>query len=246
VTPLGLNELVNGGLLASGVEGMYPAWMVPPASDREPNPPYGYVVSFIRLHERGFTVPASRFMRGLCYHYGVELHNFAPNAISQAVCFVAVCEGFLGIPSNWDLWVHLFRAELHTLATGEARVRRAVRAGGLTLALRDSRKELYPQCTMTSNNADWEKGWFYLRNDGADLPPYTGKVLMEKTDAWHHSVSPSSHQRRLESLTTALRRLADAGHGAASFIANFHHRRIVPLIVTPRSHSWRGSSAASR
>jgi hypothetical protein len=56
--------------------------MVLPASDREPNPSYGYVVGFIRLHERGFTAPVSRFMRGLCYHYGVELHNFTPNAIS--------------------------------------------------------------------------------------------------------------------------------------------------------------------
>jgi hypothetical protein len=37
--------------------------------------------------------------------------------------------------------------------------------------LQDSHKELYPSCTMTSNNADWEKGWFYLRNDGAGLPP---------------------------------------------------------------------------
>jgi hypothetical protein len=67
--------------------------------------------------------------------------------------------------------VHLFRTELHTLATGETRVRRAVRAGGLTFALRDSHKELYPPCTMTSNNADWEKGWFYLRNDSTGLPP---------------------------------------------------------------------------
>jgi hypothetical protein len=24
---------------------------------------------------------------------------------------------------------------------------------------------------MTSNNTDWKKGRFYLRNDGADLPP---------------------------------------------------------------------------
>jgi hypothetical protein len=23
---------------------------------------------------------------------------------------------------------------------------------------------------MTSNNAEWERGWFYLRNDGAGLP----------------------------------------------------------------------------
>jgi hypothetical protein len=71
---------------------------------------------------------------------------------------------------NWDLWVHLFCAELHTLATSETLVRWALSAGGLTFALRDLRKELYPLCTMTSNNADWEKGWFYLRNDDASLP----------------------------------------------------------------------------
>jgi hypothetical protein len=43
---------------------------------------------------------------------------------------VGLCKGFLGIPANWDLWVHLFRAELHTLSTPESRVRRAVRADG--------------------------------------------------------------------------------------------------------------------
>jgi hypothetical protein len=70
---------------------------------------------------------------GLCYHYGVELQNVTPNAISQAATFVGVCEGFLGIPVNWDLWVHLFRAELQTLPTSEPRTRRAARAGGLAL-----------------------------------------------------------------------------------------------------------------
>jgi hypothetical protein len=60
-------------------------------------PPPGYVVSFIRLHERDFNAPASRFMWGLCHHYGVELHNIAPNAISQAASIVTVCEGFLGV-----------------------------------------------------------------------------------------------------------------------------------------------------
>jgi hypothetical protein len=180
VTPFALNELVNDGQLAPAGEGMNPAWMVLPASHREPNPPHGYVVSFIRLHERGFTAPTSRFMRGLCYHYGVELHNFAPNAISQAATFVGVCEGFLGIPVNWDLWVHLFRVELHTLATGEARVRRAVRAGGLTFALRETHRELYPPYTMTSNNAYWEKGWFYLRNDGAGHPPTPTRFLWRR------------------------------------------------------------------
>jgi hypothetical protein len=105
-----------------------------PAMDWELNPPYGYVVSFIRLHERGFTALASRFMRGQCYHYGMELHNFAPNVISQVATFIGICEGFLGIPVNWYLWVHLFRVELHTLAMGETWVRegpiRRTREGG--------------------------------------------------------------------------------------------------------------------
>jgi hypothetical protein len=83
---------------------------------------------------------------------------------------------------------------------------------------------------MTSNNTDWEKGWFYVRNDGVGLPSYTGKVLMGKTDAWFNGVSPPSRQRRLESLTTALRQLADTGLGVASITANFHHRQIISLM----------------
>jgi hypothetical protein len=128
------------------------------------------VVSFIRHHERGFTMLAIHFIRGLCHHYGLELHNFALNAISQAATFVGVYEGFLRIPVNWDLWVHLFRAELHTLTTHEPRVRCAVHAGGLSISLQDFRIEFYIPCTMTSNNAEWERGWFYVRKDGPGLP----------------------------------------------------------------------------
>jgi hypothetical protein len=81
VTRFTLSELVNGGQLAPNMDGQPSTWIVPPAADREPNPLFGYVVSFVRHHEHGFAAPASRFMRGLCYHYSVELHNFTPNAI---------------------------------------------------------------------------------------------------------------------------------------------------------------------
>jgi hypothetical protein len=229
VTEFALHELENGGQLAPNVDGQPPAWIVSPAVDREPKPPFGYVVSFIRFHERDFAAPTSRFMRGLCYHYGVELHNFTQKAISQAANIVGVCEGFLGIPVNWDLWVHLFRAELHTLVTPESRVRRAVRAGGMSILLRETHRELYISCTMTSNNAEWERGWFYLRNDEPGLPSYTGKVLKEKADSWWHGVSPSSRQDRLGSALPALKSLTDAGLGAALVLANLHHRRIGPL-----------------
>jgi hypothetical protein len=50
-------------------------------------------------------------------------------------------------------------------------VRRAVRAGRMMISLRESRREFYIPCPMTSNNAEWERGWFYLRNDEPGLPP---------------------------------------------------------------------------
>jgi hypothetical protein len=112
----------------------------------------------------------------------------------------------------------------------EPKVRRAVRAGGVSISLRETRRELYIPCTMTSNNAEWQRGWFYLRNDEPGLPPYTGKVLKEKANSWWHGVSPSSRQDRLESALQALKDLADGGLGAASVLANLHHRRIIPLM----------------
>jgi hypothetical protein len=43
------------------------------------------------------------------------------------------------------------------LATPEPKTCRAVRAGGMTITLRNTRKELYIPCTMTSNNSEWER-----------------------------------------------------------------------------------------
>jgi hypothetical protein len=152
-----------------------------------------------------------------------------PNAISQAATFIGVCEGFLGIPANWDLWVHLFRVKLHTLSTPEPRVHCLVRACGVSISLRESCREFYIPYTMTSNNAEWERGWFYLRNNDPSLPLHL-QVLREKADSWWHGLSPSSRQDRLESALLALKSLADAGLGAASVLANLHHWWITPLM----------------
>jgi hypothetical protein len=53
---------------------------------------------------------------------------------------------------------------------------------------------------------------------------------MEKGDSWHHGVSPSLHQARLDSLLATLKNLADAGLGVASVLTNLHRWRIVPLM----------------
>jgi hypothetical protein len=39
VTKFALSELVNGGQLAPNVDGQPAAWIIPLATDQEPNPP---------------------------------------------------------------------------------------------------------------------------------------------------------------------------------------------------------------
>jgi hypothetical protein len=98
----------------------------------------------------------------------------------------------------------------------------------MTIELHNKCRELYIPCTMTSNNSEWERGWFYLRNNGAGLPSYSGKFLKDKADSWHHGVSSPSHRTRLDSLLAVLKDLADGGLTTGCVLANLHHRQIVP------------------
>jgi hypothetical protein len=95
-----LESLVAAGLLPPITDPVRPEWIAPGSTETESKPPLGYVVSLARLHERGFGIPASQFFHALYNHYGVELHNFAPNAILQVEVFVAVCEGYLGVKAH--------------------------------------------------------------------------------------------------------------------------------------------------
>jgi hypothetical protein len=42
-----------------------------PGEESVPRPPKGYVVSFMAFHERSFSVPAGRFIRGFLYEYSL-------------------------------------------------------------------------------------------------------------------------------------------------------------------------------
>jgi hypothetical protein len=227
VTASDLEDLVGEGLLRPLTDEQRPEW-IPPVGGAAPSPPPWYIVSFVSFHERGFGVPAGRFMRAILHHYRVELHNLTPNSISQAAIFVAVCEGYLGIAPHWDLWTHLFFAVLFASPTGERKVHAAVRAGGCTLLLRQSRASLYIPAILASSNKGWQRRWFYLRNDGELLPPFSQRVVTTAADAWRHG-TPHKRQKNLEPLLQALEALRKGGLTAAGGIAAIHRRRVLPL-----------------
>jgi hypothetical protein len=65
-----LLRLVEAGQLPPLTEAV--EWIVP-ADESVPRPPRGYVVSFVAFHERGFSVPAVRFIRGVLFAYRLQL-----------------------------------------------------------------------------------------------------------------------------------------------------------------------------
>jgi len=160
-----LLEIEKEGLLRPRVSSSRPEWITPAADHREPRPPKGYVVSFAKFHRHGLGSPPSRFMRALCHHYGVELQHFSPNAITTAVIFTVVCEGYLGMMPHWDLWLHLYWGELFHAPGGAIGVRKPVRAGCLNLVQKTGKAEEpreYIPVGLTSNHAQWDSQRFYL------------------------------------------------------------------------------------
>jgi hypothetical protein len=226
VTADDLEALVVDGLLHPLSGDPQPEWIAPP-SGAALSPPPGYVLSFVSFHERGFGVPASRFMRAILHFYGVELHNLNPNSIAQAAIFATVCEGFWGIDPHWDLWTHLFSAEPFALTTGERRVRIALRAGGCILQLRQARAQQYIPAILVSSNKGWQRRWFYLRNNDGRLPSFSQRVVTTTGRNWRYG-APRDRQKTLQPLLEALQELRDGGLTAAGVVAAIHRRRVLP------------------
>ena len=78
ITPQCLEGLVRRGLLCPLTTAE--EWRLPGDEDK-PSPPEGYVMSFAHFHERGFAIPAHKFLHGLLDYYKVELQHLTPNRV---------------------------------------------------------------------------------------------------------------------------------------------------------------------
>ena len=71
---------------------------------------------------------------------------------------------------------------------GTTGTRKAMRADGCTLQVRQDRQLLYILAQLASSNRRWYNSWFYLRNDDGGLPPYTGRVVESLPEKWRYGV----------------------------------------------------------
>jgi hypothetical protein len=96
------------------------------------------------------------------------------------------------------------------------------------LQVQSGRSDQYILAQLISSNSGWHDGWFYLRNDGDQLPRYTGRVLVARGENWSYGVVDDK-KPKLDPLLDALWKLCQRGLTAGIVAAAFHHRRVMSL-----------------
>jgi hypothetical protein len=138
-------------------------WLLPDMDD-SPTPPAGYAVSFIHFHKQGFTSPVHRFLRRHLYYYKVDLQHLNPNGIQHLTAFVVLCEGYLGIGPDFDLWRYFFTVTLQRTKGKGRQVDRHWLMGCAGIHLRNNRVGKYMTLKLVTSNKGWHSHWFYLKN----------------------------------------------------------------------------------
>jgi hypothetical protein len=85
-----LTKAQANGLVTDGDQVIFPS------TERIPKPPSGFRVMFLAFLLRGLSFPTHKFLCGLLFVYGVQLHQLTPNSILHIACFVTLCESFWG------------------------------------------------------------------------------------------------------------------------------------------------------
>lgn len=110
-------------------------WRVP-RGEVTVNPQAGERVLHTPFIEPSLSLTLHNFVRGLLFFYGIQLHHLNPNGILHILCFITLCECFLGTHPHWRLWKCIFVVKPQTLEKGG---RMSIYGGvGVQLVSRDS------------------------------------------------------------------------------------------------------------
>jgi hypothetical protein len=111
-------ELLRQGrvLPSTDLVGCHPA-----SGERVPAPQPGETVVFYDHFPRGFALPASNFLRQFMDHFHLQLHHIGANAMMTLAAFATLCEAYLGIWPNVELFRRLIYFKTQTANPGGVR-----------------------------------------------------------------------------------------------------------------------------
>jgi hypothetical protein len=219
-----LSKLVKEGYFAKGTDDVKI-----PGAETTPAPPPGFRVMFLAFILRGLSLPAHEFLRGLLFIYGVQLHDLTPNSVLQIVCFVTLCECFLGVDPHWALWKRIFLVKRQG----------NYQTGGFGCYVRPEIK--YFDLCLPENNQGWRTKWFYVKDQPVDgqkfgLEEFKATSDLQPKVSWRNSMTEEETavtEPLMEEILT-LRSTVKKEVTGLQLIRVFLERRVQPLMA--RSH----------
>jgi hypothetical protein len=200
-----------------------------PSTKQIPKPLSGYRVMFLALLLRGLSLPAHKFLRGLLYVYGVQLHQLTPNSILHIACFVTLCESFLGIEPQFLIWKSIFRLRPSVALSNKPELGRAF--------ISVHAEAQYLEFSMSASVQGWRTKWFYIKDHKASsddefgLAPFDASKELKKLSSWD-SPPTDAEMEEIAPLLTRIQAQNGGKGGALSGIqlmAFFMQCRVQPL-----------------
>jgi hypothetical protein len=156
-----------------------------------------------------------------------------PNSILHLIIFITVCEAFLGIDPDWDLWRKIFYVKRHSGGDGP----HVVSGVGFVV-----RKEVqYFNFPMKESVQGWRQKWFYLRDRPAtrhrsNLPPFEDVLEAVPKKSWQNTLTAeeSGVADQLYEKILDLKSVGGQTMCGTEVVALFLKRRVQP--VMSRSH----------
>jgi hypothetical protein len=181
------------------------------------------ILMFAWFAERGLSLPASDFFKGLMGYYNIEYLNLNPNGIFHTAVFVHFCEAFLGIKPHWIMFRKFFRVKPQPSASNPRVV------GGAEIQMREDAAEQYLSYKLIDSNQDWKAKWFYITNHHPELPKPSGK--QPKHRPWWNSEPTMQEGIQLPELLARIKVLREVGLRAEHVAFSFMQRRVQPLMA---------------
>jgi hypothetical protein len=212
-----------------------------PSTDPIPKPPSGFRVMFFDFLQRGLSLPAHEFLRGLLFVYGVQLHQLTPNSILHIAYFITLCESFQGIKPHFLLWKYLFQLRPSVSLAKKPEL------GGAVISVHTESQ--YLEFSMAASVQGWKKKLFYIKDQKASpsdlfgIAPFDAAKNLEKLASWD-SPPIEAEMEDVKPLLARIQALKSDDGGAlikTQLVVFFLQRRVQPLQHRP-SKLWSFSS----
>nr|ABF93728.1 retrotransposon protein, putative, unclassified [Oryza sativa Japonica Group] len=217
VTEDNLKEmLAHGVLLAKEIIGWRPAF-----GEAFPTPDTHEIVVFAHFFYGGFSLPTSRFFRGILNFYGISLHHLNPNSIVHIANFIHVCEAFLGIRPHFALFRRIFFLKPQPNKSKPCVV------GGAGFQLRGTLSQKYFSMPFKTSNKGWHVNWFYCQNPEPALPEYSCLPPVYQ-DTWN-SLPTGDEAAQAVELMERMIKLKEQGLQGEQITRHFIKCRLAPI-----------------